>query len=96
MCCRVALVRTDVSEAHITSIVMVKGISELRTTLIVTILILFTLMMEAIRPPETSVLRRATRRHISEGGILHSHRCENLKSYKVWLLFDDGRQRPKD
>jgi hypothetical protein len=25
--------------------------------------------------------RRFTRRHIPEDGILHSHRCENLKSY---------------
>jgi hypothetical protein len=29
----------------------------------------------------SSVLTRATRRHISEDGVLHSHRCENLKSY---------------
>jgi hypothetical protein len=30
---------------------------------------------------ETSLLTRATWRNISEGGILHSHRRENLKSY---------------
>jgi hypothetical protein len=35
--------------------------------------ILVTLMMEATR---------ATRHNISEDGILHSHRRENLKSYK--------------
>jgi hypothetical protein len=35
--------------------------------------ILFTLMIEAIRSSKTSVLRRATRRHIPEDGILHSH-----------------------
>jgi hypothetical protein len=29
------------------------------------------LMMEAIRSPETSILARATRRHIPEGGILY-------------------------
>jgi hypothetical protein len=34
-------------------------------------LILFTLTMEAIRSSETSVLARATRRHIPEHGILH-------------------------
>jgi hypothetical protein len=36
----------------------------------------------------TSVLTRATQRNIPEDGIVHSHRCENLKSYKVkgWLL----------
>jgi hypothetical protein len=38
-------------------------------------------MMEAIRSSETSVLARATRRHIPEDCILHSHRRENLESY---------------
>jgi hypothetical protein len=45
--------------------------------------------IEAIRSSETTVHTRSTRRHISEDGILHSHRCENLKSYKrryVWLF----------
>jgi hypothetical protein len=32
-------------------------------------------------PSETSVHTRSTRHHIPEDGILHSHRCENLKSY---------------
>jgi hypothetical protein len=43
-------------------------------------LVLVTLMMEAIRSSETSVLTRATRRSITEYGILHSRRRENLKS----------------
>jgi hypothetical protein len=43
--------------------------------------ILFTPMMEAIFSSETSVLARVTRHNISEDGILHSHCCENLKSY---------------
>jgi hypothetical protein len=45
--------------------------------------ILFTLMMEVTQSSETSVLTRAMRHHIKEGGILHSRRRENLKSYIV-------------
>jgi hypothetical protein len=51
------------------------------------LLILLTLMMEAIRFSETSVLTRATGRHIPEDDILHIHRCENLKSYNLHILF---------
>jgi hypothetical protein len=47
-----------------------------------------TLKMEAIRPSKTSVHTRSTRRHIPEDGILHSHHCENLKSYKKNLILD--------
>jgi hypothetical protein len=39
------------------------------------------LKIEAICSSETSVHTRSTQRHIPEEGILHSHRCENLKSY---------------
>jgi hypothetical protein len=52
--------------------------------------ILVTLMMEALRSSETSVLTRATRRNIPEDGILHSHRHENVKSYIAltgWTLY---------
>jgi hypothetical protein len=42
-----------------------------------------TLKMEAIRSSETSVdFQRTTLRYIPEDGTHHSHRCENLKSYK--------------
>jgi hypothetical protein len=41
-----------------------------------------TLKMEAICSSKTSVhFTGSTWRHIPDDGILHSHRCENLKSY---------------
>jgi hypothetical protein len=45
--------------------------------------ILATLMMEAIRSHETSVLTRAARRNIPEDGIVRSHCRENLGSTKA-------------
>jgi hypothetical protein len=47
------------------------------------------LIMEALRSYEMSVLSRVTRRYIPEDGILHSHRREILKSYIAltdWIL----------
>jgi hypothetical protein len=66
---RVVLVRTDVSEEHIASIIRVSRISELRTlagtnnlsklrrnNVVPRLAILVTLMMEVIRSSETSAL----------------------------------------
>jgi hypothetical protein len=92
---RVAVVRTDVSEERIASIIRVKRIRELlsyyiflhsvlRFLVIANVHrspILVTMRIEAIRSSETSVLTRASRRNIPEDGSLHSHRRENLNSY---------------
>jgi hypothetical protein len=48
-----------------------------------------TLKMEAICSSETSVAtQQTTRHHIPEDDTLHSHCCENLKSYKVYSTFN--------
>jgi hypothetical protein len=37
--------------------------------------------MEVVIFSETLIFTRGTQRNIPEDGILHSHRCENIKSY---------------
>jgi hypothetical protein len=46
-------------------------------------LILFTLMKEAVRSSETSVLTGTTQRHISEDGILHRDRRETSNGHAI-------------
>jgi hypothetical protein len=72
MLCCVALVRTDILEELSASFIGVTRIGELETTLAVT--------------SNQRTLRRVTWHNIPEDGILHSHRCENLKSYILWHL----------
>jgi hypothetical protein len=89
MCRRVALVRTEVSTQRFAFIFRMRKISELGTTLSATSsvlqllitavvsssLIFLPLKMEEIYSSETSVLTRATLRHIPDDDILRVHTC---------------------
>jgi hypothetical protein len=68
-----AVVRADVSEEHIASIIRMDRISEVGS-------------FHADNGGDTFLrnvsLTRVTKHHNPEGGILHTNRRENLKSYK--------------
>jgi hypothetical protein len=67
------LVRIDVTEERITSVMRVERSSELVTAnVVLSSLTISTLMMEEIPPSETSVITRSTQRHIPEDGILQN------------------------
>jgi hypothetical protein len=78
-----ALVRTDVSEEPTASFVRVTRIGELGTTLAAT-------SNRRTLRRNTSVFTRTTRRNIAEDTILHSHRRENLKSYRHWIVYHNS------
>jgi hypothetical protein len=89
----VALLITDVSKEVSASIIRMARIGELGTLAVTsncrTLLrspIVATLLMEALRSSETSVLKRVKRRNVPEDAILHSHRSENLKSYIIYKM----------
>jgi hypothetical protein len=73
---RVALVRNDVSEERIASIIRM-----LVTDNVPSSPILIALIMKAIRSSERSVLTKTTRHNTPEDGIIHSYLFENLKYY---------------
>jgi hypothetical protein len=72
MLCRVALVRTDVSEELSASLVFLRSVRRLlvRAIVVPSSPILVTLMKKAVSYSETSVLTRAKRRNIPEDAIL--------------------------
>jgi hypothetical protein len=55
--------------------------------------ILESLMKAALSSSEKSVLTRATRRNTPKDAILHSHPCENLKSYIALTGWTLSRRR---
>jgi hypothetical protein len=93
MLCRVALLGTEVSEEISASIIRNVSRKLLTANVIPSSRVLAILMMEALCSSETSFLKRATGGIIPEDDILHSHCCENLKSYIALTGWTPQRRR---
>jgi hypothetical protein len=93
---RITLLRTDVSEERIASIIIISfSVLQLvvSANFVPSSLILFTLMMEAIRSFEMSLFTIATQRHILEDGIpylniIHPPTCwSSCGLFPLWLSY---------
>jgi hypothetical protein len=86
---RVAFIRTDISEEHITSIIRMKRGGEIGTLAVTS---KWSTLRCAIHSSEKYVIIRVTCHNITEDGILHSHRREDLKfniALTGWNLYKD-------